>query len=265
MAYVGKHNAIELLRTHKMPYWRLYENNSKRTSGNYICQANFEETGLDLACSLEDFRKSLDALSTGTYNLVAYTSKDKSKGGIDTMIEVEGGRASIAAIGSTGAPTFFMDGIGQVTADNFEEAIDKKFKKMQAEVDAANAQAALKAENDRLKKEVNEFDGGYNKAVLGIGSLAYGIMSQTPTGKEFLGLATKAMFNMNKAAGEQPALTAATNAVGATDNIDDRLSTAVEALAKDNPDWLAQLEKLATLKQKDPSTFEMAVGSLDSL
>lgn len=264
MAYVGKHNAIELLRTHKMPYWRLYENNSKRTSGNYVCQANFEEPGLDLANSLEDFRKSLDALSTGTYNLVAYTSKDKSKGGIDTMIEIEGSRAAVAAIGSTGAATFFMEGIGQVTADNLEEAIDKKFKKMQAEVAAANAQAALKAENDRLKKEVNEHDGGFNKAIMGIGAIAYSVMSQTPTGKEFLGLATKAMMTMS-ATGTTTALPAAANAVGAATNDDDRLSTAVEALAKDNPEWLAQLEKLATLKQKDPSTFEMAVGSLDSL
>lgn len=280
MAIVGKHNVLELVRMQKAMYWRVYENNNKRSSGNFIDSADFSDSSADLDTSVENLRRCLDKLSTGTYVLVAFTSKDKSKGGIDTLIEIEGLSRNMAGIGSTGtaAPEFYVEGIGKVTGENFESAIEKKFELMEAKLKKERELSDLKAENERLKKEQRLNETGYNKGVMTIGSVLYGVMSQTTQGKEFIGMASKAMFGLKKQSSstttediidedseEYIAGKAAVNGTDDTTDNDERMIKALEKLSRNNPEILTQLEKLADLKDKDPEMFQSAVGSLDEL
>ncbi len=264
MAIVGKHNVIELLRIQKTPYWRLYENNNKRTSGNFIDSADFTDATLDVAISAEQLRRSLDMLSTGVYVLTAYTSKDKSKGGIDTLIEIEGrsGGASSAISGIGTAPEFYMDGIGRVTSDNFEAAIDAKIEKVRQEDKKAAEDAAIRRELSELKKQISENESGFQKGIISIGSVLFDVMKDTESGKKVMGLASKVYM-----ATKDTSAVAGTNSTPLASgdegsNEEDRVTAALEKLGKNNPDFVGQLEKLANLKETDPSTFEMAVSSL---
>jgi hypothetical protein len=260
MAIVGKYNVLELIRIQKTPYWRLYENNHKRTSGNFIDSADFSDATLDVAISAEQLRRSLDMLSTGIYVLVAYNSKDKTKGGIDTLIEIEGRGGNGAAIsGINAAPEFYMEGIGRVTSDNFEAAIDAKIEKVRKEEKKEAEEKAIRLEVIALKKQVAENESGFQKGIMGIGSVVYDIVKNTESGKEFIGLASKAFLGNRNANISTIESVAGTSSEG---NEEDRVTTAMERLAKDNPDFIGQLEKLANLKESDPATFEMAVSSL---
>ncbi len=272
MAIVGKHNVLELVRMQKTPYWKLFETANKRTSSNYIDQADFSQPDVDLDVSIENLRRCLDRLSSGSYLLVSYATRDKTKGGIDTMIEIEGIGRGMSAIGAVGSPgEFYADGIGKVTAENFGEVIEAKFKKMQDDLKRDQEQARLKAENVELKRALREKESGFNKGIMSIGAVAYGWMKDTPAGKEFIGMAKKAMFGM-KAAGDANT-TEDTEAevmndhpgVGSTEDAEDAIVGTLERLSKDNPDLVKQLKKLADLKDKDPDTFKMAVDSLDDM
>ncbi len=268
MAIQGKHNVIELARSYNAPYWKIYESEHKRTSGNFVAIADFDNPNLALETSMDKLRNDLNRLTPGRYVFVSFKNSTTSKGMMDTLIEIEGG-PSAAISGINAAPEFFMAGIGKITPDNFEEAIETKMKMIREEERKLAEQARLKAENEELKRQLAENESGFNKGVMTIGTIAYGMMSQTPAGKEFIGMAKRAMFTANKAI---PGLvttspneaTESGEAISGTSE-DDRLVSAVENLSRGNPEWLTQLEKLARLKEKDPATFEMAVGSLDSL
>jgi hypothetical protein len=266
MAIVGKHNVIELLRIQKTPYWRLYENSNKRLSGNFIDSADFTDPTLDIAISAEGLRRSLDMLSTGVYVLTAYTSKDKSKGGIDTLIEIEGrsggSSSAISGIGTT--PEFYMEGIGRVTSDNFEAAIDAKIEKVRQEDKKAAEEAAIKRELAELKKQLSDNESGFQRGVISIGSVLYDVMKDTESGKKVMGLASKvymATRDTTTVAGTNTGVTPSGDG-GSGLSEQDRADAALERLATNNPDFVGQLEKLANLKETDPSTFEMAVSSL---
>ena len=270
MAYQGKHNVLELIRTQKTPYWRLYENNNKRSSGNYIDTADFSDASLDVEISRENLRRSLDSLTTGTYVLTAYSTRDKTKGGIDTLIEIEGRSASAPAISGIGAaPEFYMEGIGKVTPENFESVIEAKFKTMQKKLQDEQELLNLKAKVVALEKQVEENESGFNKGVMSIGAVVYDYVKSTPSGKEFIGLAAKAMFGAKQLAASSDSIPG----VGSIDtpsglgggSDEDRVTNALERLSQNNPEFITQLEKLAKLKETDPGTFEVAVGSLESL
>lgn len=262
MAIVGKHNVIELLRIQKTPYWRLYENNNKRTSGNFIDSADFTDATLDVAISAEMLRKSLDMLSTGVYVLIAYSGKDKTKGGIDTLIEIEGRSGGSSAISGMGtSPEFFMDGIGRVTSENFEAAIDAKIEKVRLQDKKDAEEAALKRELADLKKQVAENESGFQRGIISIGSVLFDVMKDTDSGKKVMGLASKVyMATKDTSAVAGTNVTPLGDGGGLSDQ--DRADAALERLATNNPDFVGQLEKLANLKETDPSTFEMAVSSL---
>ena len=261
MAIVGKHNVIELLKIQKTPYWRLYENNNKRTSGNFIDSADFTDATLDVAISAEQLRRTLDMLSTGVYVLTAYTSKDKSKGGIDTLIEIEGrSGGSPSAISGMGSPEFYMEGIGRVTSDNFEQAIDAKIEKVRQEDKKAADDAAIRKEIAELKKQLSDNESGFQRGVISIGSVLYDVMKDTESGKKVMGLASK-VYMATKDTNAVANTNTDVNAVGGLSE-QDRADSALERLATNNPDFVGQLEKLANLKETDPSTFEMAVSSL---
>lgn len=260
---------LEVLRINKTPYWRLYESSNKRTSGNFIDTADFTDADLDVSLSVENLRKALERLSTGTYILTAYTSKDKSKGGIDTVIEVEGSHSHSSHVAAIGAVTndFVVEGIGRVTAENFESVLEAKFKAMQEQARKEQELASLKAEVTNLKKQVEENETGFNKGVMGIGSVLYDIVKSTPSGKEFIGMAAKALFGAKapSAPATQLAGTDSPSGAGAGEDDENRVTNALERLASNNPDFIGQLEKLAHLKETDPGTFEVAVSSLDGL
>ena len=269
MAIKGKYNVIELARSHNAPYWKIYESEHKRGNGNFVAIAEYENPALSIENSMDKLGRDLDRLTPGRYVFVAFKNNTQQKGMVDTFIEIEGGN-SVSAISGTGTtPQFFIAGFGTVTPDNFEEAIETKMKAVREEERKLEEQARLKAENAELKRQLAENEAGFNKGVMTIGTIAYGMMSQTPQGKEFIGLAKQAMFATNKIIPgaietTAPESTGEDSAISGTSD-DERLVNAVETLGRDNPAWLSQLEKLAALKQKDPATFEMAVGSLDSL
>ena len=265
MAITGKNNIVEMARNLNAPYWKIYESEHKRSSGNFVAIADFENPNLALETSMDKLRNDLNRLTPGRYVFVTTkTNNPTSKNMMDTTVEIEGG--SIAAIGAVGAAAeFYMEGIGKVTADNFESAMESKIKKMQDEHERVAEEKRLKSENEDLKKQIAEHEVGFNKGVMTIGTIAYGMMSNTPAGKEFIGMAKQAMFAANKMVPGEVTATADNNEAAVSGTEDDRLATAIEKLGSNNPAWLNQLEKLAALKEKDPSTFEMAVGSLDSL
>lgn len=265
MAITGKHNVLQLVRMQKAPYWKLYQSDGKRQAGNFINQADFNDSNLDIEASVESLRWTLDTLTTGLYHLTAWTTKDKTKGGIDTTIEIDGNGSRVAAIGAVDNG-FHIDGFGRVTSENFSEAITTKMKAMLEEQRKEQELANLKAENARLQKELNESESGFKKGVISIGSVLYDNIKETPSGKEFIGMAQKVLFGINKASASQQHTVDAKAEVVSTSagDDDDRLAAACERLAANNPQWLEQLEKLAKLKENDPGTFEMAVDSLNS-
>jgi hypothetical protein len=198
------------------------------------------------------------------YVLTAFTSKDKTKGGIDTIIEIEGAPSQVAAIGAVNGG-FHMDGFGPVTSENFETAIETKMKKMMEEQHRLAELQRLKDENKALKAELQESEGGFKKGIMGIGTILYDNLKDSASGREFIGMAQKVLTAVNgRPQTKLPQPVTETAAVGATEVDEDRLTAAMERLAKDNPDFIGQLEKLAGLKETDPATFEMAVDSLNA-
>lgn len=269
MAIQGKNNVIEMARSYNAPYWKIYESAQKRITGNFVAISDFDNANLALETSLDKLRSDLNRLTPGQYIFVAFKNNSSTKGMMDTIIEIEDNHGNVAISGISATPEFYLEGIGKVTPENFEVAIEQKMKKMREQEKREDEEKRLRDENAELKKQITENEAGFNKGVMTIGTIAYGMMSQTPQGKEFIGMAKQAMFTANKAVpgivttpatdAEQPA-----EEISGT-NEENRLEHAVTKLSNGNPDWLKQLEKLADLKEKDPATFEMAVGSLDSL
>jgi hypothetical protein len=261
MAIVGKHNVIELIRIQQTPYWRLFENSTKRSSSNFIDSSDYSNDTLDIAISCEQLRRALDMLSTGIYVLTAYSKAGKNKYGIDTLIEIEGrSGGSSSAISGIGTTEFYMDGIGKVTSENIEAAIDAKIEKVRQEDKKAADDAAIKRELAELKKQVSENESGFQRGVISIGSVLYDVMKDTESGKKVMGLASKVYMATRDTSAVSNNNTDVSAVGGLSDQ--DRADAALERLATNNPDFVGQLEKLANLKETDPSTFEMAVSSL---
>ncbi|MFZ4056964.1 MAG: hypothetical protein ACOYKE_02445 [Ferruginibacter sp.] len=260
MAIVGRDNIIELARSHKSPYWRIFESGNKRANGSYVATVDFDIENLGLEDSMSDLRTALNRLSPGRYLFVAYQNANTKKGGIDTLIEVEG-TIRDAAVGGFGG--FHIEGFGAVTPDNFEQAIEAKLEKLEEKRKKEAEFESLKAENLALKKAAAEADSGLNRGILTIGSLAYSAIIKTPQGKEFIGLVKDTILGPKNALPESTVQSVSgTATIEGTD--DEKFENIMVRLSNNNPDFLKQLEKLADLKDKDPDTFQMAVSSLDS-
>lgn len=272
MAILGKDNIVEMARTHKAPYWRIYESEAKRSNGNYVSSADFDNLNIGLEESLDSLRKSLGMLSSGRYLFVAYTSADKKKGGIDAWVEIESSGNNSAISGFTsgsgnGESSFVVEGIGRITPDNFNDVIDLKIKKMVEEQNRQNELKALKEKISTLEREKRENDGAFNKGIMSIGAIAYGIVSKTKDGKEFIGLVRDTVISGRKNDNrQQQKPTDVTHEEVSSSQVDeDRIVSVLERLQKDNPALVDQLAKLADLKENDPDMFNNAIGMLNEM
>lgn len=266
MALYGKDNIIEHVRAMELVYWRIFQSANDKNAGNYIATADFNKENLGQEEALSTLRQTLNRLTSGNYLLSVYQRPGMSKGGVNTFIEIENNSMSSAISGVNNTPAVFhLEGIGAVTADNFEEAVEKKMEKMMAAQKAKDDMAALKAENALLKKEKLENEGGINRGLMAVGSVLYSTMSKSPAGKEFIGMAKDLFFQANAAnrtaaAGGEPVEDA--EVIGAVGSKEERLIAAMEKLQVDNPELLEQIEMMAELKQKDPDTFNQAIEGL---
>lgn len=268
MAIFGKASIIEHVRSMGLLYWKIYQNQNDKISGNYVASANFDIENLGQEVSMDSLQTSLGRLTAGQYLLSVYKKPGDSKGGVNTYIEVEGngGGSAISGIGNTPA-VFHLEGIGAVTAENFESAVEKKMQKMMDAEREKNERIALVKENADLKKQLRENEGGMNRGIMTIGSVLYGTISKSPAGKEFIGMA-KDLFMQARTASVNPALVEGSDdpgEIGVVVNDEERLINAVQKLSKDNPDFLQQIEMMALVKETDPDTFNQGIEALQTI
>ncbi|HRD42197.1 MAG TPA: hypothetical protein PLN30_00525, partial [Ferruginibacter sp.] len=167
MAIYKRTNVVELVRASKNPYWRIFENESKKAAGNYVASANFEDKYLTITASCDDLQQKIDRLSPGRYIIVAYERSDKKGAAVDSAIELESLNHLPSAIAGTEThnSSFFIEGIGQVTPENFESALDKKFDERLQKMREKERMEALERENAELKKEARLRETAINKGL----------------------------------------------------------------------------------------------------
>lgn len=280
MAILGKQNIIDSLRAAKLVYWRLFENQVKKTAGSFVATADFEKTNLGEEESYNELRSTLNRLTQGKYVLLAY-KRPETKGGsaFDSEIEIEGTGGFSSAISGPGAAEFVMEGIGKITPENFEQAIETKMsmllKKQQEEKDLSD----LKAEVVRLKKEADENETGFKRGLLSIGAVLYPVVSKSPAFKEVIGMVSGIVKQIPQEGNTErlgstaaPAAALPENHIegdnmeigGTMVNQEDMLNT-LDDLGKDNPDVLQHLQILANLKKNNPAMYNEAVEMAKTL
>lgn len=274
MAIAGKYNIIETVRLAKAPYWRLFENNEKRTASNYAASAEFSDPTLGLEESLMQLDRAIDRLTPGRYIMTAYAKPGDKRSGIDCHVELVSG-GGMAGIGSTGGG-FHLDGIGAVTAENFEVALTQKIAAMQKEERERLEREADKKLIRELQLQLRQKEAMWYKGIVGVGGLLYGQVIKTEAGKQFIGVAREFMQAAKQVDGgtdkNAPTIPEAGQNTGiagpgeqeATEEQNERLGAAIETLSTDNPEFLAQMEALAKMKAEDPETFQIAVDQLKS-
>lgn len=270
MAIYGKDNIIEHARAMGLVYWRIYQSQTDKNAGNFVASADFDKENLGQEESLTTLRRSLDRLTGGSYLLSVYTKPGISKGGVNTNIELEGnGLNAISGINNTSA-VFHLEGIGAVTPDNFEEAVEKKMQKMLDAQKEKEERELLRKENVELKKQLRENEGGVNRGLMAVGSVLYATVSKSPAGAEFIGMVKNVFLQAHTANRQQPADSPGPGddkpgEIGAVNNQEERLIAAVEKLSTDNPEFLQQIEMMARLKEKDPDTFNQGIDALKTI
>lgn len=278
MAVFGKDNIVEVVRMQKSPYWRVMETVNSRQAGNYIATADFANPELGLEDSLGKLRDVLNKLTPGRYLLTSFYKSDAKKSGVDTWIEIESGNTRDASISGTGSD-FYLEGIGKVTPENFESAIEQKFKKLKEEENEKLRIKNIEEENRRLKLEMREYDSSMNRGIMSIGAVVWNVMRTTEAGKEVIGMMGEfKKFNQPKPNPEPQAADAPRSAYdeaeivndtsisgSANGNAEEQMQAALETLAKDNPELIAQLQMMARLKTENPELFNDAVDNLKTI
>ncbi len=286
MAVEGKFQVIENLRAAKLVYWRIFESAGQKGSGAFLATADFENPDLLEKDSYADLQSALNRLSRGRYIMTAYrTNSTKGGAAYDTSIELEGSGNSTAISGVNDAASFYLDGIGKVTSENFEEAIDKKLSMKIAAMDKEKEDKALRDRVKQLEAEAKENDGAVNRGLMAVGTVLYGQLSKTPQFKEMIGI----VADVTKAAATGGAQQAATHLGTTTDALEtashlpdnhvegdtaeiggikvnqDELFGTLDDLGKDNPEVLQHLKILAKLKKDNPAMYNQAVEMAGSL
>ena len=274
-----------MVRASKCPYWKIYENEGKKTAGNFVVSADFDVADLGINAACDDLQAKLANLSQGRYILTAYEENGGKRKGIDTWIELEPlSNHATQGIGSTGhpaPPTFYIEGIGKVTPDNFEAAIEQKFALMLAKQKKEEEEKALRVRVVELERELRSQDTAVNRGLMSIGTVAYAHMSKTPAFKEMMSTVGSVMAGA--AAGETAGIQGIDDAqlastptlpdnhvegdtaeIGGVRVSQDRLFAALDKLGTNNPEVLKHIELLAGLKENDPGTYEMAVSFAES-
>ena len=277
MAILGKENVIEIVRQQRLPYWSLYETKEKASTGNFIAKFNEDSDSPSMEDSLDLLRRSLDRLSPGTYYLRAMRTPGSTKNNVDCSFEIQSREVSgVAGIGSTGATvkSFYLDGIGEVTSENFEQAIELKFKKMQEEKERIERQKQLESENKELRRQLTEKEAGINGGLLSIGTMFWPQLKNSSLGKDFLRtVAGIGLLPGARPASGAPVSESSTEAIAGTGepaaDPQSRIAAALGSLLDDdaeNPErqaaLAAELELLARTKQKDPDMYEMGLTYL---
>ncbi len=282
MAILGKENVLEMVRQMKSPYWKISENKAAKEQGNYVAKADFENANLGLEESLDVLRTAMNRLTPGQYFFTAAKSTGVSKGIIDCLIEITRDGNSVAGIGSVGyVKPLYLDGIGEVTADNFEQAIEAKFKKMQDEVDKKKREQDLLDENKRLKAELADKESGINGGLYSIGAMIWPQLKKSAVAKDLMktiagvGLATaKDAGSNNSPTTEQQEAAASSPPAGGAGGGDpqERITAALGSLLGDDPEnpqsqaeLAEQLELLAKTKRQDPDTYNMGLDYLKGM
>jgi len=278
MAIYKRTNVVELVRASKNPYWRIFENESKKAAGNFVASANFEDKDLTITASCDDLQQKIDRLSPGRYIIVAYERSDKKGAAVDSAIELESlhhGSSAINGTDTNNHSSFFIEGIGLVTPENFESALDKKFDERIHKMKEKERLVALEKENSDLKKDARLRETAINKGLASVGAIAYSQLSKTPAFKDVMGMMGQAMKPAETAvepSSAQPAVGSLPEnhvesdncEIGGTSVPQDRLFAALDKLGANNPDVLAHLEKLAELKQNDPDMFQAGIDFMDT-
>ncbi len=266
----GKSNIIAHVTAMALPYWKLYYDRQSKESGNCIGSANFAIDNLGMVDSTSDLQRLLDRLTPGAYLLTAYEKPDGRKGGVNTPIEIEANpllQGNNAAVSGTGGPQeAYVDGIGMVSINNIGTAIDAKIAAIFKEKEKEEQWKKLEEENARLKKELQESEGGINRGLMAVGSVLYGTMIKTEAGKEFIGLVKDVLVqskgvraastaNADQGSQEQPADTSQ----------EERVIAAIGSLSEDNATVAEDLELLVKLKKHDPATYAEGVDFIKSM
>ncbi len=272
MALLGKDNIIEHVRSIGFVYWKVYQDATKKTAGNFVGTADFANENLGLEASLVALRQLLDRMTPGQYILTAYPKPKDTRSGIDTTIEISGSSSSSAISGVAAPAAFAIAGFGEVTADNFEQAMEYKMKKLHEQQEKEKEFERIKKENADLKKQLKESESGFQRGIISIGSVLYGTISKTDAGKDLIGMVKDVMkANRSSAAAAGTTEITDTNMIGSTGeehqptNDEERLINAVGRLSKDNPDFLEQIELMAKVKEEDPATFQEGVDALRTI
>lgn len=277
---------LEMVRQMKAPYWKISESKAAKEQGNYVAKSDFEIDNLGLEASLQDLRSTLNRLTPGMYFLTAAVKPGISKGIIDCTFEVERSGQTMAGIGSTtetAAKPLYLDGIGEVTPDNFTQAIERKFQLMQEEAERKKKEKELEDENKRLKAELAEKESGINGGLYSIGTMFWPQLKKSEFAKDLMktvaGIGLMPSPGVGKTTTSAPAAQQTPSSVGSTETAEDAATNTQERIAAALSDMLGeqgddpaaqqqlaeQLELLARTKKNDPDTYSMGLDYLKGM
>ncbi|MES2773382.1 MAG: hypothetical protein V4722_04320 [Bacteroidota bacterium] len=262
---VGKENVLWAVRYHDLPYWKIFDSENKKAAGNVAFKVS-DQDAQSIELSTQSLSRAMDMLGPGRYLFTAMKSNAQDKrGGIDTSIElgVPSGKPNdaIAGIGGAGAG-FFMEGIGQITPDNFEEAIEKKIKKVQEEAARVQELKNLQEELKAMKAEKTANDSSFRNGVMAIGTIAWPVLKKSPVVSELMGSIGGLVKMIDNAGGET---TVDTNAEISGVDEQARAEKALEKLADNNPDFAKELEMLAKLKETNPDMYAQGLDFIKGM
>lgn len=272
MAIFGKENVIDMVRFQKLPYWKIAETANSKSAGNFVAKFESEVDNPSLDESLNLLRQALNRLTPGQYFFVATPKENSYKNNIDCTIVIENSNspAQIAGIVNSGLnKPLYLDGIGEVTPENFSDAIAKKFSLMQKELEEKQKRQQLEEENKRLKKELEEKESGINGGLLSIATMFWPTLKKTPAALEIMKVVSGGMKPQQNTV---PTAQTLSGTETTTENTEQRIQSALSGLLGDDPENPAaqqkladDLELLAKVKRENPDVYDMGLDYLTNM
>ncbi len=261
----GKENIIYVVRNADARWWKIFDTDIKRKAGSPAIEV-YGGDDLSLDASIDQLMNGLDRLTPGRYVFCAMRKKGSTRPDVDIDIEMSDfAQNKTPAISGTAVSGFYMEGIGQVTPENFETAIETKIKKFQEEERKAKELEDLKEKIKTLEAEKSANDNVFRNGILGLGTTLWPMVKKMPEAVEVINV-IGGLMGGNASSSRSGTGGTETQQIGNTaDNEQQRFESAIEGLSKDNPNVVEEIEMLAKLKANNPDMYAQGLDFIKGM
>jgi hypothetical protein len=261
----GKENLLKWVKQNDCPYWKIYPHGSSRN--NFFANSS-EEPNLSMTDSLERLESSLELLESGRYVITCKTSTTQTKGFHEIAFEHQNTFSPLANNNAVSGP--------QVTGLLTMEMLNERLKEEREKVNMDWEMKRLKERNEDLEKKLKEAENNGTDAALS------GIIKRLdpyvdPVLNHFFPVEGKTKVaavgfkdseqnksnNNNHTTMQNQNFTPPTTRPQDDEEASKRSQIALQAWADADPEnFLAMVEKIASVAVNDPNTYKMYVPML---